>query len=127
MGTYHGMTLKSVTEGTQPRRPIIPSQPTPQSQIALMQNRQQPKRGSRTPIIIIPAVTTSLITMYNAKDIMQDLRFLSTEEKKMQGCKRDNEVLIQRRKEGGTTVPYRVIDNPVKLQREDWFVSFLYA
>lgn len=31
-------------------------------------------KGSRTPIIIIPAATTSLITMLNAKDLMQDLK-----------------------------------------------------
>lgn len=30
--------------------------------------------GSKTAIIIIPAATTSLITMYNAKDLLQDLR-----------------------------------------------------
>jgi len=30
--------------------------------------------GSRTAIIIIPAATTSLITMHNAKDLLQDLR-----------------------------------------------------
>lgn len=30
--------------------------------------------GSRTPIIIIPAATTSLITMLNAKDLLQDLK-----------------------------------------------------
>lgn len=47
-------------------------------------------------------------------------RFLSTEEKKAQGTKRENEVLIQRRKEGGLTVPYRIIDNPTKLQSDDW-------
>ena len=34
-----------------------------------------PCLGSRTPIIIIPAATTSLITMFNAKDILQDLRY----------------------------------------------------
>lgn len=30
--------------------------------------------GSRTPIVIIPAATTSLITMLNAKDLLQDLK-----------------------------------------------------
>ena len=73
------------------------------------------KRVSRTPIIIIPAAPKSLITMYNAKDILQDLRFMSTEDKKSGGARRENELLIQRRKEGGLTVPYRVIDNPAKL------------
>ena len=62
--------------------------------------------------------------------ISQDLRFLSTEDKKSRGEKRENELLIQRRKEaghagnagggGGMTVPYRVIDNPAKLTNADW-------
>ena len=45
---------------------------------------------------------------------------MSTEEKKLQGAKRDNEILLQRRKEGAFTVPYRVIDNPQKLTNADW-------
>ena len=48
---------------------------------------------------------------------------MSTEEKKLQGCRRDNEVLLQRQKPGGLTVPYRVIDNATKLSPDDWFVS----
>ena len=40
---------------------------------------------------------------------------MSTEDKKSGGARRENELLIQRRKEGGLTVPYRVIDNPAKL------------
>jgi hypothetical protein len=34
-------------------------------------NNQAGKRPSRTPIIIIPAAPKSLITMYNAKEILQ--------------------------------------------------------
>ena len=44
------------------------------------------------------------------------------EEKKAQGAKRDNEVLLQRQRPGALTVPYRVIDNPTKLADEDWYV-----
>ncbi|RXN27719.1 parafibromin [Labeo rohita] len=84
--------------------------------------------SSRTPIIIIPAATTSLITMLNAKDLLQDLKFITSEDKKKQGIQRDNEVLLQRRKDqvqpGGATisvtVPYRVIDQPLKLAPQDW-------
>lgn len=66
-------------------------------------------------------------------------RFISSEEKKAQGARRENEVLIQRRKEitqaqaapGATpttvTVPYRVIDNPARLQPNDWCVKFAYS
>uniref|UniRef100_A0A8C4HJ08 Parafibromin n=1 Tax=Dicentrarchus labrax TaxID=13489 RepID=A0A8C4HJ08_DICLA len=116
MGTYHGMTLKSVTEGASARKAQTPAlQPVP-------------RPGSRTPIVIIPAATTSLITMLNAKDLLQDLKFVTPEEKKKQGIQRDNEVLLQRRKDqiqpGGTTlsvtVPYRIIDQPLKLAPQDW-------
>lgn len=79
MGTYHGMTLKSVTEGNtkMPRPASIP----PANQVNNSSNpRQSPgqlqKRISRTPIIIIPAATTSLISMYNVKDILQDLKYV---------------------------------------------------
>ncbi|XP_037513576.1 LOW QUALITY PROTEIN: parafibromin-like [Rhipicephalus sanguineus] len=126
MGTYHGMNLKSVTEGSQPKRPVPAATPTPvvpaapPPPAAPPVPRPVPKRVSRTPIIIIPAATTSLITMYNAKDILQDLRFVSTDEKKSQGCKRENAVLIQRRRNRGATVSYRVIDNPSTLAPEDW-------
>lgn len=58
--------------------------------------------------------------MYNAKDILQDLKFVSNEEKRSQGCKRETEILLQRRKDAGFTVPYRVIDNPQKLTDSDW-------
>ena len=48
-------------------------------------------------------------------------RFISVDDKKaLGGTRRENELLIQRRKEGGLTVPYRVIDNPAKLTNADW-------
>lgn len=58
--------------------------------------------------------------MYNAKDVLQDLRFVTTEEKKSHGCTRENDLLLQRRKDGNVTVPYRVIDNPTKLTPQEW-------
>lgn len=55
-------------------------------------------------------------------------RLVTSDEKKKQGIQRDNEVLLQRRKDqiqpGGNTlsvtVPYRVIDQPLKLAPQDW-------
>jgi parafibromin len=40
--------------------------------------------------------------------------------KRQQGTKRETEILIQRGKEGGLTVPYRVTDNPGKLTNAEW-------
>ncbi|GAB0095830.1 CDC73 [Sergentomyia squamirostris] len=129
MGTYHGMSLKSVTEGSAQQKktqqqiaampPGRPKELIPTAQARLLPQNAS-KRVSRTPIIIIPAATTSLITMYNCKEILQDLRFVSQEEKKAAGGQRENETLLQRRKDGQTTVPYRVIDNPSKLTPMDW-------
>ena len=57
-------------------------------------------------------------------------RFISTDQKKQAGMRRENEVLIQRRKEAAhkepgavittVTVPYRVVDNPARLQPNEW-------
>lgn len=141
MGTYHGMSLKSVTEGSaaaqlkkqqlsaQQQQQMPPGRPNshllPSSLARAQQQQQQQsitaaKRQSRTPIIIIPASTTSLITMYNVKDILQDMKFVTTDQKRAEGCPRENEVLLQRTKEANITVPYRIIDNPAKLSSQDW-------
>ena len=116
-GTYAGKTLKSVmTEGNVAKRPPIPHPQVPRPMPVAkampppaqpLQQQKPQKRVSKTPIIIIPAAPQSLITMFNVKEILQDLRFVSTEEKRAAGMKRENDVLIQRRKEGGLTVPYR--------------------
>jgi len=125
MGSYHDMSLKSVMEGAASKK--IPAALKPKSAIKpsrqVAEKPSKPaKRVSRTPIIIIPAATTSLITLYNAKDLLQDFKYFSTSQKKAAGVRRDNEVLIQRRKDNGAaTVPYRVIDNISKLQtHEEW-------
>ncbi|KAK1339964.1 hypothetical protein QTO34_018528 [Cnephaeus nilssonii] len=73
MGTYHGMMLESVTEGGAAGETQTPTaQPVPRP---ISQARPPPhqKKGSQNPIIIIPAAATSLITMLNAKDLLQDL------------------------------------------------------
>ncbi|XP_068628382.1 parafibromin [Battus philenor] len=155
MGTYHGMTLKSVTEGPSvpvaartPQTPNHPRQmPTAGGPVvgggAMVPGRREllpaaaarappagAKRPSRTPIIIIPAAATSLISMYNVKDMLQEFKFVPVEQKKSEGATRENEVLLQRRK-GPTgdqvpnnattiTVPYRVVDNPGRLSAAEW-------
>ncbi len=96
MGTFSGMTLKSVTEGSHANRNKQgqmgggrpgamgppgapgaagsggPTGTTPKSGASPGNpSGASGKRPSRTPIIIIPAAPKSLVTMYNAKDILQ--------------------------------------------------------
>ncbi|VDO57360.1 unnamed protein product [Brugia timori] len=47
------------------------------------------------------------------------MRFITTEERKTT-CRRENEVLIQRLKHDGVTVPYRVVENPLKFGDDEW-------
>ena len=127
-GTYAGKTLKSVMDagGAKTRTPSMPAPNAVQRPMAHQQPQQQQqqqkggKRPSKTPIIIIPAAPKSLITMFNVKDLFQDFKFISTEDKRVGGAKRENDVLIQRKKEGGLTVPYRVLDNPTRLTNAEW-------
>jgi parafibromin len=62
----------TVLNGVHPTGKPDPRHSTPGSQSISGQGRpQQQKRVSRTPIIVIPATGTALITMYNAQDILQ--------------------------------------------------------
>lgn len=93
------------------------------------------------PIIIVPATTSSIITVYNAVDFLQDYkyiivvctllvcnghttRFISVEEKKSNCKKRETEVMLQRRRTDQSgqmvAVPYQVLDNPLRLTASDW-------
>jgi parafibromin len=95
----------------QPIKTSISSSPTQSSQ----------KRSSMRPIIDVPASRTSIITLYNASDILQDLKFVSSENKRknLQNVTKDSEI-IMRRKEDGKTIQFKVVDNVSKLNREDW-------
>ncbi|CAD5224175.1 unnamed protein product [Bursaphelenchus okinawaensis] len=119
--SFRGNTKKALM-----KQPLLSQPPKPPQRLdfgpanALNPNGRPPKRQSKTPIIIIPASGTALITMYNAEDIIQEMKFVSSEERKKQKTRRENEVLIHRRKENGTTVPFRIIEDPKKLRDEEW-------
>ena len=56
-------------------------------------------------------------------------RYVSLEEKKKSGVKRQNEVMIHRKRKNPThsdqtlSIPYRVTDNPLRLGSGEWCVS----
>ena len=53
-------------------------------------------------------------------------RYVSSDDKKRAGAKRQNEVVVQRRKPHPTqpgqtiSVPYRVTDTPTRLSQQEW-------
>lgn len=90
MGTYHGLNLKSVTEGvanphqeqavkqgrslflvTSVTVVILVTKPAPVI-------KQQPvSKESRVPIIIVPATASSALTIYNAVEFLQDQKWVA--------------------------------------------------
>jgi parafibromin len=73
------------------------------------------------PIIIVPNSTASCISILNASDFLVDGTFVSTDQKKRDGARREAEVVI-RRTDPSTreTREYKIIDNPTTLRVEEW-------
>ena len=131
--TFHGLSLESMKEGKSQRHasphpptnvPNKSPRPVPSSQKS---SGLPQKRESKTPIIIVPAGTTSLISLLNVKDFLQDCKFVSPEDKKKLGSLKETEVLLQRKKDivlnqqpQTVTVPLRVVEQPLKLTPSDW-------
>ncbi|KAL3314253.1 hypothetical protein Ciccas_007128 [Cichlidogyrus casuarinus] len=140
MATYHRKGLASMVAGggsndvipsdprakqRDPRSNIAPgSTPDPYRSVRTANEARMiartKSRVSRVPIIIIPATSTSMITMLNARDILQEMNFISPQDKQKSGAKRETEITIHRKRADGKTTPYRVIDQPNRLTPEDW-------
>eukprot|EP00127_Corallochytrium_limacisporum_P001327 Clim_evm17s51 gene=Clim_evmTU17s51 len=73
------------------------------------------------PIIIVPNVQTAKITIFNAKQFLQDGQFFTTRQMKENGAKRpdkDTDYIIHRTDDQLLT--FRVVDNIKRLSRQDW-------
>lgn len=71
------------------------------------------------PIIIIPSGAPSLITIFNAQDILQNLTFVKSEDKVAQGRVR-NSLLVRDKHDGRVPELYHLVDNASKLEKDDW-------
>uniref|UniRef100_A0A5S6QYX2 Cell division control protein 73 C-terminal domain-containing protein n=1 Tax=Trichuris muris TaxID=70415 RepID=A0A5S6QYX2_TRIMR len=78
------------------------------------------KRSSRIPIIVLPSTTSSLVTLFNARELLENLRYASSEEAKSKATRRENEILIHRRRDNGTSTPYRIVNNPLRFTNDEW-------
>jgi hypothetical protein len=61
-----------------------------------------------TPIIIVPATLTSIVSIINVLDLLEKGNYVSIEEKKTQGAKKEQEVYIRRSMPTGETYLYKV-------------------
>ncbi|KAH8365204.1 hypothetical protein KR084_006002 [Drosophila pseudotakahashii] len=79
------------------------------------------KPYSRMPIIVVPAALTSLITVHNAKQLLQEMRYVSVEQARqaMSTGQHLEELTIEHRFQG-EQLSYRVIDNVTRLTPGEW-------
>jgi len=82
------------------------------------------KKGKKEPIIIVPAATSSLITMLNIKRFLEEGVFEESSAVAARGEAKELKVMLTRRvvKAGGAAAKaqYEVVDNPGRLKPEDW-------
>ncbi|XP_026840824.1 uncharacterized protein LOC6592372 [Drosophila persimilis] len=72
--------------------------------------------SSRRPIIVVPQAVTSLITLHNAKEVLQHMHFVQSP----LDAPPPEEVVIERDFPNGKTREYRIIDNVSKLCTDEW-------
>jgi len=71
------------------------------------------------PIIIVPSSLTSLLTIYNAKQLLEKEEYKTTEEMKKTFKDKPNAVMIHCKINQKMT-DIMVIDDPLKLSKKDW-------
>ena len=93
-----------------PRRQSSSDKGGPQKSVA-------PPKAYAVPIIIVPV--TSTICALNIVDFLEKGVYISAEEKKKAGMKREQTTSIRRVTASGTS-EFRIIDNVRMLKTEDW-------
>ncbi|KAL7669809.1 hypothetical protein ACOME3_004755 [Neoechinorhynchus agilis] len=79
-----------------------------------------PRDLTKIPIIIIPVVKSSILSMFNAKDVLGDCFFVPNEVKLRQGTAITDDVLITRKNPDRREVNYLLTGNLRALKRVDW-------
>lgn len=96
----------------------FPAMPVPIKEQPPVAAAATPKsQNAKKPIIIVPAGTRSLITMYNVKEFLETRKFVPSQQAEHNA--KPSQVIIQRKK-GADTFTYKVIDNVATMLPEHW-------
>ncbi|KAI8347465.1 RNA pol II accessory factor, Cdc73 family-domain-containing protein [Mortierella sp. GBAus27b] len=87
--------------------------PAPASS-ASSQNKSR-SSSSRVPIIIVPAALTSMLTMYNAKQFLEEHSFVDSLDIRNKGESKPARLVVEHRKK-----QYHIFDNADNFKPEDW-------
>lgn len=122
LATYHGMDLKGIKEGGLSNRNPMNQVNRGTSNAPSSNGMHQSRRSaSKTPIILIPNVITALLSMTNVKEIFEDLKFISPQEKQRLGIRPSGDTtFVTRTDRNGVTTRIKITNNPARLSKDDW-------
>jgi hypothetical protein len=112
--------------GAVPRKPSS-SSTAPATKSPAAASPSKPKKPAGLPIIIIPNAVQSLITLYNAKDLLQDQKYIASDTRRNSGADKPSKVEITRdpaKVPAGVPTKYLVVDSVDSLSSQDWCVFF---
>ncbi|KAG6617929.1 parafibromin-like protein [Phytophthora cinnamomi] len=72
-----------------------------------------------TPIIVVPAGFSDLFTMLNAKDFLEDGVYVSNMQKKAEGHRKQQSIMITH-EEDGHVYTFKVVDTVSRFRDKDW-------
>ncbi|KAF8938068.1 RNA pol II accessory factor, Cdc73 family-domain-containing protein [Dissophora ornata] len=115
-----GAAVPSSTSSSRPG--TAPGSATARSATNPSSQSKSKSSSSRIPIIIIPAAITSMLTMYNIKQFLEDQVYVDSQEIRNKGGAKPNKLAVERRQKPNEThkTPYHVIDSTDHLRPEDW-------
>ncbi|EQC37358.1 hypothetical protein SDRG_05575 [Saprolegnia diclina VS20] len=71
------------------------------------------------PIIVVPAGVSDLINLLNAKDFLEDGAYITTAQKKAEGCRKSASILINYT-DNEETHQFRIVDSVARLNDKEW-------
>ncbi|KAJ2832534.1 accessory factor associated with RNA polymerase II [Coemansia furcata] len=90
-------------------------------QASAASRRSTQHRKRRNPIIVVPAATTSMFTMYNIKSLLQDHQFVDGRAEMEKAGPKPHEVFVEHTMTySGQTVKFRVVDSVQDFTEADW-------
>jgi len=70
--------------------------------------------------VVVPTALKSLITMYNAKELLQHGTYVTFDEKRKTNPTKEHLLVIDHKNSKGAIVKYHIIDDTRKLTSTDW-------
>jgi hypothetical protein len=91
----------------------------PQEKEKKRNGKKKTKIKQVDPIIIVPSSITSLLSLHNAKSLLENEKFETTEVAKKSNSKKERSIIIKR-KIRENSQSFCIIDDPTRLSSNDW-------